>query len=95
MLCEKTEPVRERLGKKLQSFFFDLTYFIGERRSLPGGRSLTRSARMQGDLVDDFDCLAGLVKQIPKSMDGGKSWERTFDFPEQESKLDVGAYQRT
>src|SRR3954470_21767510 len=24
-------------------------------------------------------------------MDGGKSWQRIFDFPEQESKLDVGA----
>jgi predicted RecB family nuclease len=88
-LRKKLEPVRERLGAKVAELFFDLTYFHRREKKPTWWSIFDKIGRDAEDLVDDFDCLAGLVAKS-KSMDGGKSWERTFDFPEQESKLDVG-----
>ncbi len=89
-LRKKLEPVRARLGCKVAELLFDLTYFHRREKKPTWWSIFDKIGKDAEDLIDDFDCLAGLVAKS-KSMDGGKSWERIFDFPEQESKLDVGA----
>ena len=81
-LRKKLEPVRTRLGGKVAELLFDLTYFHRRERKPTWWSIFDKIGKDAEDLIDDFDCLAGLVAKS-KYMDGGKSWERTFDFPEQ------------
>jgi uncharacterized protein len=89
-LREKLQPVRERNGDRVADLLFDLVYFHARERK-PAWWSVFDKIGAEAEvLIEDVDCLGGLIAKS-QAVDGGKSWERTYEFPEQETKLEPNA----
>ncbi len=89
-LREKLQPVRARNGDRVADLLFDLVYFHA-REKKPAWWSVFDKIGAEAEvLIEDLECLGGLVAKS-RAVDGGKSWERIYEFPEQETKLEPNA----
>ncbi|RUW37689.1 TM0106 family RecB-like putative nuclease [Mesorhizobium sp. M1E.F.Ca.ET.041.01.1.1] len=88
-LRERLRPVRAQLGDRLADLLFDLSYFHPRERKPAWWSIFDKIGREADELVDDLDCLGGLEAVSATSV-AGRYWQRTYEFPAQETKIDVG-----
>lgn len=89
-LREKLTSVGDRHGARVANLLFDLIYFHGRERK-PGWWSIfDKIGKEVEDLIEDPECLGGLTAKS-HTRGEGRSWERMYEFPEQETKLEPGA----
>ncbi len=83
-------PVRERLGEAVADLLLDLNLFH-KREDKPAWWAIfDRLAQDSEELLDDLDCIQGLEAVGPPVKVTAKSFERTYRFPPQETKLRAG-----
>jgi uncharacterized protein len=83
------QPLRERLGDRMADLLFDLNHFHRREKKPAWWSIFDKIGKEVEDLIDDLDCLGGL-RAISKTSAEGSHWLRTYEFPEQETKLDNG-----
>lgn len=89
-LRARLAPVAARLGPGVADLLLDLNYFH-EREDKPVWWSIfDRLAQESEELLDDLDCIQGLVAVGEPVKVTAKSFERTYAFPPQETKLRAG-----
>src|SRR6185437_4666077 len=88
-LRNRLNVVREGYGDRIANLLFDLVYFHRREKKPAWWNIFDKMGKEAEDLVEDFDCLGGLVAETPAD-DAGKSWERMYQFPEQDTKLEEG-----
>jgi uncharacterized protein len=88
-LREKLIVVRKRHRDRVADLLFDLVHFHDRERKPAWWSIFDKIGKEAEDLIEDLECLGGLVAKS-RPVDGGKSWERTYEFPEQETKLQAG-----
>lgn len=88
-LRERLQPVRAQLGDRLADLLFDLRYFHPREKKPAWWSIFDKIGREADELVDDLDCLGGLEAVSATSV-AGSYWQRTYEFPAQETKIDVG-----
>lgn len=89
-LRERLKNVAHQHGDRVAELLFDLLYFHDRERKPAWWSIFDKIGKEAEDLIEDFECLGGLVAKSG-AVNGGRSWERTYEFPEQECKLDAGA----
>jgi len=88
-LREKLAPVREDFSDEIADLVLDLNAFH-EREDKPTWWAIfDRLSRESEDLIEDLDCLAGLVATGPAEKDK-LSMARVYSYPPQETKLRAG-----
>ena len=90
VLRERLRIVAHGHGDRVADLLFDLLYFHDRERKPAWWSIFDKIGKEAEDLVEDFECLGGLVAKSGP-VDSGRSWEQKYEFPEQESKLDAGA----
>lgn len=85
-LRQRLDAARDRLGDDLAQLLFDLVYFHPREKKPAWWGIFDRAGREAEDLVDDLDCLAGLVAD-GEAETVRRSWQCRYRFPEQETKL--------
>ncbi len=89
-LRARLAPVRERLGPEIADLLLDLNFFH-KREDKPAWWAIfDRLAQESEELLDDLECLQGLEAVAPPVKVTAKSFERTYRFPPQETKLRSG-----
>lgn len=88
-LRQRLDGARGRLGDDLAQLLFDLSFFHAREKKPVWWGIFDRAGRETEELVDDLDCLAGLFQTSPVD-DKGRSWQRRYRVPEQETKLRPG-----
>ena len=88
-LRERLKIVASRHGDRVADLLFDLVHFHDRERKPAWWSIFDKIGKETEDLIDDLECLGGLVGKS-RAVDGGRSWERTYEFPEQETKLEAG-----
>ena len=89
-LREKLKVVAVRHGDRVADLLFDLVHFHDRERKPTWWSVFDKIGKEAEELVDDPECLGGLVARS-RPLDAGRSWERSYEFPEQETKLQPGA----
>jgi uncharacterized protein len=89
-LREKLNVVRDRHGDRVADLLFDLVHFHDRERKPTWWSIFDKIGKEDEDLIEDLECLGGLVANS-RSVDTGRSWERTYEYPEQETKLEADA----
>ncbi|MBA4045673.1 MAG: hypothetical protein C0510_00180 [Erythrobacter sp.] len=90
LLRQRLEPVRARLGERVATLLLDLSQFH-KREDKPAYWAIfDRLAQESEELLDDLECIQGLVAITGPVQVTAKSSERTYRFPEQETKLRAG-----
>tara|TARA_R110000868_G_scaffold411785_1_gene710604 strand:- start:91915 stop:95250 length:3336 start_codon:yes stop_codon:yes gene_type:complete len=83
-------PVRARLGDEVADLLLDLNFFH-KREDKPAWWAIfDRLAQESEDLLDDLECIQGLEAVGDPVKVTAKSFERTYRFPAQETKLRAG-----
>lgn len=89
-LRERLAPVRERLGQEVADLLLDLNFFH-KREDKPAWWAIfDRLAQESEELIDDLECIQGLEAVGDPVKVTAKSFERTYRFPPQETKLRAG-----
>ncbi|RJT32651.1 TM0106 family RecB-like putative nuclease [Mesorhizobium waimense] len=88
-LRERLQPVRAQLGDRLADLLFDLSYFHPREKKPAWWSIFDKIGREADELVDDLDCLGGL-EAVSATAVAGSYWQRMYEFPAQETKIDVG-----
>jgi predicted RecB family nuclease len=89
-LTARLAPVGARLGVEVAELLVDLHAFH-QREDKPGWWAIfDRLAAESDDMIDDLDCLVGLEALGPPVKVTAKSYERTYCYPPQETKLRAG-----
>lgn len=89
-LSARLQPVRERLGERVAQLLLDLSQFY-KREDKPAYWAIfDRLAQESEELLDDLECIHGLEATGPAEQVTAKSFERTYSFPPQETKLRAG-----
>lgn len=89
-LRERLKIVASRHGDRVADILFDLVHFHERERKPAWWSIFDKIGKEPEELIEDLECLGGLIAKS-RVVDGGRSWERTYEFPEQETKLGVGA----
>lgn len=90
ILRARLEPVRVRLGGRVADLLLDLSQFH-KREDKPAYWAIfDRLAQESEELLDDLECIQGLVAVGPPVQVTRQSFERTYSFPPQETKLRAG-----
>jgi predicted RecB family nuclease len=90
ILRRRLEPARARLGDEVADLLLDLAFFH-KREDKPAWWAIfDRLAQDSDELIDDLECIQGLVAMGPPVKVTAKSFERTYRFPPQETKLRAG-----
>ena len=90
LLRARLEPVRVRLGERVANLLLDLSQFH-KREDKPAYWAIfDRLAQESEELLDDLDCIQGLEAVGPPEPVTRQSFERTYRFPPQETKLRTG-----
>jgi len=84
------EPVRARLGAQVADLLLDLSQFYKREDKPTYWGIFDRLAQESAELVDDLECIAGLEAVGEPVKVTAQSWERTYRFPPQETKLREG-----
>lgn len=89
-LRARLQPVRTRLGEQVADLLLDLSQFH-KREDKPAYWAIfDRLAQESEELLDDLECIQGLVAVDEPVQVTRQSFERTYRFPEQETKLRAG-----
>jgi predicted RecB family nuclease len=88
-LRARLKIVAGRHGDRVADLLFDLLQFHDRERKPSWWSVFDKIGKEAEDLIEDFECLGGLAA-ISRPVDGGRSWERVYEFPEQETKLEAG-----
>jgi len=89
-LRARLQPVYQRLGEKVADLLLDLSQFH-KREDKPAYWAIfDRLAQDSEELFDDLDCIQGLEASAPAVKVTAKSFERSYRFPLQETKLRAG-----
>ncbi len=89
-LRERLRPVRERLGDEVADLLLDLNFFH-KREDKPAWWAIfDRLAQESEELIDDLECIQGLEAVGEPVKVTAKSYERSYRFPPQETKLRAG-----
>lgn len=89
-LRARLEPVRDRLGEEIADLLLDLNSFH-KREDKPAWWAIfDRLAQDSEELLDDLECIQGLEAVGAPVQVTAKSFERTYRFPPQETKLRAG-----
>ena len=89
-LRARLEPVRGRLGERVADLLLDLSQFH-KREDKPAYWAIfDRLAQESEELLDDLECIQGLEAVGPPEQVTRQSFERTYRFPPQETKLRAG-----
>ncbi|AWW72833.1 hypothetical protein CD351_00160 [Erythrobacter sp. KY5] len=89
-LKRRLEPLAQNLGEPVATLLFDLSRFH-EREDKPAYWAIfDRLSQESEELRDDLDCLQGLEAIGAAEKVTARSVERTYRFPEQETKLREG-----
>ena len=89
-LSARLQPVRERMGEDVAQLLLDLNFFH-EREDKPAYWAIfDRLAQDSEELLDDLECIQGLEAVAPPEQVTRQSFERTYHFPPQETKLRAG-----
>lgn len=86
----RLEPVRERLGGRVADLLLDLSQFYKREDKPTYWGIFDRLAQESAELVDDLECIADLEAVSEPVKVTAQSWERTYRFPPQETKLSAG-----
>jgi predicted RecB family nuclease len=90
VLRARLQPVRERLGDRVADLLLDLSQFH-KREDKPAYWAIfDRLSQESEELLDDLECIQGLEAVAPPEKVTAKSFERTYRFPAQETKLRAG-----
>lgn len=89
-LRARLAPVRARLGDDVADLLLDLNFFH-KREDKPAWWAIfDRLAQESEELIDDLECIQGLEAVGEPVKVTAKSFERTYRFPPQETKLRAG-----
>ncbi|WCT72596.1 TM0106 family RecB-like putative nuclease [Sphingomonas naphthae] len=89
-LRARLAPVGERLGDGVAELLLDLNFFH-KREDKPAWWAIfDRLAQESEELIDDLECIQGLEAVGEAVKVTAKSFERTYRFPTQETKLRAG-----
>lgn len=88
-LRERLKIVASRHGLRVAELLFDLVHFHDRERKPAWWSIFDKIGKETEDLIEDLESLGGLVAKS-RAVDGGRSWERIYEFPEQETKLEAG-----
>lgn len=89
-LRARLQPVRDRLGERVADLLLDLSQFH-KREDKPAYWAIfDRLAQESEELLDDLECIQGLEAIGEPVKVTAKSFERTYSFPPQETKLRAG-----
>lgn len=89
-LRARLAPVRERLGDEVADLLLDLNSFHRREDKPAWWAIFDRLAQESEELLDDLECIQGLEAVGPPVKVTTKSFERTYRFPQQETKLRAG-----
>ncbi|NKM14659.1 TM0106 family RecB-like putative nuclease [Rhizobium laguerreae] len=90
VLRAKLQPMRERLGDQVADLLLDLSQFH-KREDKPAYWAIfDRLAQESEELLDDLECIQGLEAVSEPVQVTKQSFERTYRFPQQETKLRAG-----
>jgi predicted RecB family nuclease len=89
-LRARLQPVRERLGERVADLLLDLSKFHKREDKPTWWAIFDRLAQESEELLDDLECIQGLVAVGPPERVTRQSFERTYSFPQQETKLRAG-----
>ncbi|MFA5990316.1 MAG: TM0106 family RecB-like putative nuclease [Sphingomonas sp.] len=89
-LRERLLPVRERLGERVADLLLDLSQFHKREDKPTWWAIFDRLAQDSEELLDDLECIQGLEAVGEPVKVTAKSFERTYRFPQQETKLRAG-----
>lgn len=90
VLRARLQPVRERLGDHVADLLLDLSQFH-KREDKPAYWAIfDRLAQESEELLDDLECIQGLAAVSEPVQITKQSFERTYRFPQQETKLRAG-----
>ncbi len=90
VLRAKLQPVRERLGDRVADLLLDLSQFHKREDKPTYWAIFDRLAQESEDLLDDLECIQGLEAISEPVQVTRQSFERTYRFPQQETKLRAG-----
>lgn len=88
-LRARLSPVRNRLGDEVADLLLDLNLFHRREDKPAWWAIFDRLAQESEELLDDLDCIQGL-EATGEPVKVARSFERTYRFPPQETKLRVG-----
>lgn len=89
-LRARLQPVRERLGERVADLLLDLSHFHKREDKPTWWAIFDRLAQDSEELLDDLECIQGLEAAGPPVQVTRQSFERTYRFPPQETKLRAG-----
>jgi uncharacterized protein len=89
-LRARLQPVRERLGERVTDLLLDLSQFYKREDKPTWWGIFDRLAQESEELLDDLECIQGLEAIGEPEKVTAKSFERTYRFPPQETKLRAG-----
>lgn len=89
-LRARLQPVRERLGERVADLLLDLSQFHKREDKPTWWAIFDRLAQESEELLDDLECIQGLEAVGEPMQVTAKSFERTYRFPPQETKLRAG-----
>lgn len=89
-LRARLQPVRERLGERVADLLLDLSQFHKREDKPTWWAIFDRLAQESEELLDDLECIQGLEAIGEPVKVTAKSFERTYCFPAQETKLRAG-----
>jgi uncharacterized protein len=90
LLRARLQPVRDRLGEQVSDLLLDLSQFHKREDKPTWWAIFDRLAQESEELLDDLECIQGLVAVGPPEQVTRQSFERTYRFPPQETKLRAG-----
>lgn len=89
-LSERLKPVSVRLGERVAALLLDLSQFHKREDKPTYWAIFDRLAQESEELLDDLECIQGLEAVGEAVKVTAKSFERTYHFPAQETKLRAG-----
>ncbi|MEO9229934.1 MAG: TM0106 family RecB-like putative nuclease [Devosia sp.] len=90
ILRARLQPVRERLGDGVGDLLLDLNQFHKREDKPTWWAIFDRLAQDSEELLDDLECIQGLEAVGEPVQVTRQSFERTYSFPPQETKLRAG-----
>ncbi|RUX06164.1 TM0106 family RecB-like putative nuclease, partial [Mesorhizobium sp. M8A.F.Ca.ET.059.01.1.1] len=90
VLRARLQPVRERLGEHVADLLLDLSQFHNREDKPAYWAIFDRLAQESEELLDDLECIHGLEAVAGPVQVTKQSFERTYRFPQQETKLRAG-----
>ncbi|WP_338105420.1 ribonuclease H-like domain-containing protein [Microvirga tunisiensis] len=90
ILRARLQPVRQRLGEHVADLLLDLSQFHNREDKPAYWAIFDRLAQESEELLDDLECIHGLEAVAGPVQVTKQSFERTYRFPQQETKLRAG-----